>query len=191
MSLSSRGSRIAVAAAAAIVIFVALTLLMRTKDSSARATGQAETQPVAADAGAEKRHEAKSLEAELQKKPNHVPILFRLAQLARDNGQHAEAAAHLRKIVELEPKNTEARLELGRNLYDAGDITGALEQTNRILTDDPKNVDALYNIGAIYANSDKADVAREYWTRAVASAPDSESGKRASEGLKRLGALAR
>ena len=69
---------------------------------------------------------------------------------------------------------------------DIGDVTGALEQTNRILMEKPSDVDALYNVGAIYANSNKMDLARDYWNRAVKSAPNSESGQKAAEGLKRL-----
>ena len=115
-----------------------------------------------------------------------MPILTRLAQLARENGKPGDAIPYLRKIIELEPKNAEAHLELGRDLYDTGDINGALDQTNQVLTQDPKNADALYNLGAIYANSNKIAAAREYWARAVASDPSSESGKKAAEGLARL-----
>ena len=115
-----------------------------------------------------------------------LPILTRLAQIARENGKPAEAIPYLRRIIQLEPKNTEARLELGRNLYDTGDVTGAMEQTNQVLSEDQKNVDALYNMGAIYANSSKPEIARDYWKRAVASDPASDSGKRAAQSLQRL-----
>jgi tetratricopeptide (TPR) repeat protein len=115
--------------------------------------------------------------------PVAAPQSFRSYEAVRA----AEAIPHLRKVLELEPKNTEARLELGRDLYDTGNVTDALNETTQILIENPKNVDALYNVGAIYANSSKPDAAREYWTRAVASDPNSDSGKRAAESLSRLG----
>jgi tetratricopeptide (TPR) repeat protein len=188
MSPSSKVSRILLAALAAVVVFLALTLAIRMKDAPPPAAGKATDagRQSAADAAADKRHEALALQAQLQKKPNHLPILFRLAQLARETGKPAEAVPYLHKILEQEPKNTEARLELGRDLYDTGDVTGALDETNQILTENPKNVDALYNLGAIYANSNKPDAAREYWKRAAASDPASDSGKRAAQSLKRL-----
>jgi cytochrome c-type biogenesis protein CcmH/NrfG len=188
MSLSSRTSRIALAAAAAVAVFVALSWAIHLKDAPSPAVSKTpaadSTRPPGA--GVDSRHEAMALESQLQKKPNHVPILIRLAQIARENGKPAEAIPYLRRIIQMEPKNTEARLELGRNLYDTGDVTGALEQTNKILAGDPKNVDALYNMGAIYANSSKPGVARDYWKRAVASDPASDSGKRAAQSLQRL-----
>ncbi|PYT22689.1 MAG: hypothetical protein DMG57_34450 [Acidobacteria bacterium] len=187
--ISTKASRIAGAGLAAIAVFLALSWALRLKDAPVPASGKsgrADAKQPAAETGLDKRHEAMALESELRKKPNHVPILFRLAQLARENGKNTEAVTHFRKIIELEPKNREAHLELGRTLYDIGDVTGALEQTNRILMEKPSDVDALYNVGAIYANSNKMDLARDYWNRAVKSAPNSESGQKAAEGLKRL-----
>jgi tetratricopeptide (TPR) repeat protein len=173
-----------------MAVSLALMSALRLKDAPPPTAGKAPQaaagRPSGMDIAVDKRHEAMALQAELQKKPNHVPILFRLAQLARESGKPSEAIPQLRKILELEPKNTEARLELGRDLYDTGDVTGALNETNQILIENPKNADALYNLGAIYANSSKPDAARAYWTRAVASDPTSDSGKRAAEGLPRL-----
>jgi tetratricopeptide (TPR) repeat protein len=131
-------------------------------------------------------HEMKALEVELKKKPEHVPILFRLAEISTEMNKPAEAAAYLRRILAQEPNNVEARLELGRALYSAGDVPGALEETNRILQKDPKQVDALYNLGAIYGNLNKDEIARQYWTRAVASDANSESGRRAAKSLEQL-----
>ncbi|MEP7367035.1 MAG: tetratricopeptide repeat protein, partial [Acidobacteriota bacterium] len=131
-------------------------------------------------------HELASLEESLQKSPDHVPILLRLAELKHKAGETAQATAHLRAAVKAEPKNVEARLELGKLLFESKDIDGAIQETNEILKIDPKNVDALYNIGAIYGNLGKDGLAREYWSRAIVAAPDSESGRKAKSGLQQL-----
>jgi predicted Zn-dependent protease len=106
-------------------------LLMRTQDNSRPAASRAsarEARPVDGKLDvAEQLHEVKALEAELQKKPNHAPILLRLAQLARERDKPAEAIPPLRQILGEEPGILEARLELGRALYDTGDVQGALE----------------------------------------------------------------
>ena len=60
----------------------------------------------------------------------------------------------------MEPANNEARLELGRMLYETNDLQGSITETAKILESDPKHVDALYNLGAIYANLNKQDMAR-------------------------------
>ncbi len=129
----------------------------------------------------------RALEEELKKKPGHPPILLRLAELERDAGRPAGAVPYLRQILEQDPKNEDARLELGRMLYDAGDVEGALKETQQLLADHPNQVDGLYNLGAIYANQNRLDLAREYWSKAVVTAPLSDSGRRAKDSLAKLG----
>ncbi len=132
-------------------------------------------------------HERAALEEELKKKPGHPPILLRLAELEREAGRPSGAVPYLRQILEQDSKNEDARLELGRALYDAGDVEGALKETQQLLADHPNQVDGLYNLGAIYANQNRLDMARAYWSQAVAAAPTSDSGARARESLAKLG----
>jgi tetratricopeptide (TPR) repeat protein len=131
-------------------------------------------------------HELKMLTAELQKKPDHTPILLRIAQLKRDSGRHEEAVRHLRAAVQKEPENTEARLELGRALYESGDIAGSVAETAKILEQNPSHVDALYNLGAIYANSGDETKAKSYWAAAVAAGPQTPGGQKAQDALRVL-----
>jgi len=142
-----------------------------------------------ADKG-EKAHELKTLEAQLQQKPDHTPILFRQAQIYRETGKPAEAAKLLRQIVANEPNNSQARLELGRVLFDLGDAQGAIAETNAILKSDPKNTDALYNLGAIYGNLNNEKLAQEYWNRTIAADPYSASADLARQALGRISNLA-
>lgn len=131
-------------------------------------------------------HDRRALEAELKKKPDHTPILLRLAELAREAGKPADAAAYLRRVVTIEPQNHEARLELGRALYESGDVQAALAQTSRLVELAPDNTDALYNLGAIYGNLNQIDKARQYMARAVSLAPESNGGKLARAALAKL-----
>jgi tetratricopeptide (TPR) repeat protein len=132
-------------------------------------------------------HERASLEEQLKRNPDHAPILMRLAEIERDAGNQAGAIANLRKVLKKDPKNADARLELGRSLYDSGDIDGALKETRQLVADHPDNVDGLYNLGAIYANQNQFDLARQFWNKAVSVAPQSDSGRRAQDGLTKLG----
>ncbi|MBI1353676.1 MAG: tetratricopeptide repeat protein [Acidobacteria bacterium] len=124
-----------------------------------------------------------SLQAALEKNPDHAPILMRLAELALNSGNAGEAVARLRQAIELEPNNVAARLELGRALWESGDKEGAAAETAALLEIDPNNVDALYNLGAIHANQQQTEPAVEYWTRAVAADALSPSGQSAQRGL--------
>lgn len=175
--------------AVAGAIAIPLTLLERHREA-AKAPG-ASVSPASAPASgnptADRVHELGALQEELKKKPEHPPILFRMAQLASELGKNEDAIGYLKRVLAVEPKNNDARLELGRLLYANNDLQGAIAQTSKILENDPKQVDALYNLGAIYANLNKADTARDYWNRAVASDPNSDSGKRARQSLLQLG----
>ncbi len=180
------------AVAIAVVIFLTFEKLdHHSTDTKIRPAESSASVPAPpADATASKDHELKALAVELEKKPNHGPILMRMAQLDREMGKPADAVAHLRQLTKAEPENVEAHLELGRSLYETNDITGAIEETNRVLKLSPKNVDALYNMGAIYANVNKPDLARQYWTDAVTADAASDSGKRAQQALGQVGTSA-
>jgi tetratricopeptide (TPR) repeat protein len=146
----------------------------------------ATVQPQAPDS-----HERMFLAEALKKKPNHTPVLFRLAQISEKSGKHSEAAARLREILRFEPGNTDARLELGRVLFQTGDVQGAIEQTKWILDRHPDHADALYNLGAIYANLGNADHARRFWGRLLEAKPQSESAQRARTMLTQLSTASR
>lgn len=131
-------------------------------------------------------HEKAALQEELNKNPNHAPILLRLAEIEQQEGHTDQAIAHLRQVLQDDPLNGDARLELGRALFDADDIVGAQKETEQLVRDHPTNVDGLYNLGAIHANLGRIDQAREYWKRAVAAGPATDSGQKARQGLEKL-----
>ena len=124
-----------------------------------------------------------SLEAALEKNPGHAPVLMRMAELALEQGDAAKAVEHLREAVAAGPDDLNARLELGRALYESGDPEAAAAETEAILERNPNHVDALYNMGAIHANQKRPEQAMAYWTRAVSAAPGSPSGQSAQRGL--------
>ena len=160
------------------------------KGSASTAPSEPAAPPAAVastDAGvAAQAHELKALESELKKKPGHGPILMRMAEVSRTAGRRQEAIGYLSQWAAAEPKNAEARLELGRALFEAGDINGALAETKASLAIKPDDPDALYNLGAIYGNINNDAEARNYWKRAAEIAPDSASGKRARESMGKL-----
>ncbi|RPJ86515.1 MAG: tetratricopeptide repeat protein [Acidobacteria bacterium] len=123
----------------------------------------------------------------LRKKPDHVPVLLRMAGLAAGRREFDAAVGHLRRAIKYEPNNTEVRLELGRILFEKGDPAGAIEQTEKALDQDRRNPDALYNLGAIHANLGNSRKAEQYWNQLIASSPASESGRRAKTMLAQLG----
>jgi Flp pilus assembly protein TadD len=159
----------------------------KTVEAHRALTATAHSQAIPGTSG----HDLKVLEGALIKKPGHTPVLMNLAKLEEEKGRFDDAAKHLKEIVDQESGNLEAKLELGRVLFQRGDVQGALDQTQAILKVQPGNPDALYNMGAIYGNLGNATLAREYWGRLIALAPQSESGKRAQRMLPQLASLSR
>ena len=167
---------------AAPALFYAGRKLASSSAGSSRVTIAAPSGTAAGDTV----HEAMYLAEALKKKPDHTPVLLRMAQLSEESGKPTEAADHLREIIRNEPDNTDARLELGRVLFQTGDVAGAIGETEAILKHHPDHADALYNLGAIYGNVGNAQRAREYWGRLIAAKPESESARRAQGMLAQL-----
>ncbi len=132
------------------------------------------------------QHEVKMLAEALKKRPDHIPILLRLASLALESGRLDEAERHLNEALKLEPGNVPARLDLGRVQFETGRVPEAIQTTATILKVQPDNPDALYNLGAIYGNLGQRERAIEYWNRLLSSSPQSESGRRARQMMSEL-----
>jgi tetratricopeptide (TPR) repeat protein len=184
--LESRYSRIGAGVAVAAAIAIPLFLMVRHRDSPPVSTSASSAPASSGNPTADRVHELKALEQELAKKPEHPPILLRMAQISSELGKPADAIAYLQRLVKADPGNVDGSLELSRLLYENNDVQGSLRETLKILDTNPKQVDALYNAGAIYANLNNVALARTYWNRAVAAEANSDSGKRAREGLQKL-----
>jgi tetratricopeptide (TPR) repeat protein len=132
------------------------------------------------------QHEKQMLTKILEKKPDHVPVLLKLAQIESEDGHLHEAAGRLRTILKKEPDNPDANLELGKVLFKLGDVRGSIQLTEGILKKNPNHEDALYNMGAICANTGDRKQAMEYWNRLAALHSDSGSAKMAQQMMRRL-----
>lgn len=183
----TRSARILTGTVLAAAIAVPLYFLVE-RGNSPSPPGASTSSPPASSSNpnADRAHEFKALEQELAKKPEHPPILLRMAQISSELGKPADAIAYLQRLVKADPGNVDGSLELARLLYESHDVQGALSQTKKILEANPKQVDALYNAGAIYANLNDFAQARIYWNSAVASDGASDSGKRARESLGKI-----
>lgn len=180
--IPSRYVRLAAGIVIAAAVAIPLYFMVQHRDAPAKPASTSTSGNPTAD----RVHELKALEQELARKPEHPPILLRMAQISSELGKPADAIGYLQRLVKADPGNVDGRLELGRLLYETNDVQGSLRETLKILDTNPKQVDALYNAGAIYANLNNFTQARTYWNRAVASDPASDSGKRARGGLEKL-----
>lgn len=165
--------------------FIFFYLLNRSEGPSATGTSSSAV-TTTVTAPQDPTHERVAMQEELRKNPGHAPILFRLAEIERMEGNYEAAIGYLRQIVDMDRTNADALLELGRALYESGDVEGARQETERLVEAHPDNADGLYNLGAIYANQGQFDRALQYWNQAVEVDPMSESGRNAERAMAQL-----
>jgi len=87
-------------------------------------------------------------------------------------GRVAEAIAALREAVRGDPRDSDARMELGNALAMAGDAAGAQEQYRAVIAREAGHADANCNLGYLLAHAGRLDAAIGCYRRALAARPD-------------------
>jgi len=131
-------------------------------------------------------HEKVFLTEQLRRDPKHTPVLLRLAQIERQDGDLARARRHLEEAVAADGSQVDIRLELSLVCSELGDVAAAEEQNREVLRLAPGQPDALYNLGAIAANRGDVLHARQYWLSVVGSGRNSDATAKSLAGIQRL-----
>jgi tetratricopeptide (TPR) repeat protein len=100
--------------------------------------------------------------------PESVAVKHLLADVHRSLGQWELARALYRQVLEAEPDNGAALLNLGAYYYLKGDFTSAIQTFQKVVTADPKNAAALYNLSQAYSVSYLFDESRSALAQARA-----------------------
>lgn len=132
-------------------------------------------------------HEKVFLAEQLDRNPTHAPILLRLSQIERSDGNLGGARGYLEQAVAADGRQVDLRLELGLVDSEMNDLAAAEAQNRAVLQIDPSQPDALYNLGAIAANRGNLVEARQFWSDAMRVGGNSDSGVRARKALESLG----
>jgi tetratricopeptide (TPR) repeat protein len=113
--------------------------------------------------------------ATLDSNPVHVDALHLLGVLRHQQGQHAEAAALVRRAVNLRPEDAALQLNLGNALKALGQIDDAIEQFRNALTLAPSFPMAHYNLGNAYASVGRHEDAADAFEKSLRLQPDDAS----------------
>ena len=113
--------------------------------------------------------------ATLDGNPSHVDALHLLGVLRHQQGQHAEAAALVRRAVNLRPEDAALQLNLGNALKALGQIDDAIEQFRNALTLAPSFPMAHYNLGNAYASVGRHEDAADSFAKSLRLQPDDAS----------------
>jgi tetratricopeptide (TPR) repeat protein len=110
--------------------------------------------------------------------PASAGVWAGLGDATAHEGRPAEAIAHYRSALRLDPGLTVARLGLAQALEDTGRPQEALEETERAVLADPGHAPALNNLGVRLARAGRGEEAREMFRRSVEVAPGYAPGLR-------------
>ena len=108
--------------------------------------------------------------------PTNTTAMQALADLHAEAEDFKTAAQWLRKIVEIEPDNASAYLQLGVSLFNAYDTDGAKAGWLRAAEIDPMRAEAYYNLGFLFLSLKTPDEAAAFaaWEKVLEIAPDSD-----------------
>lgn len=100
--------------------------------------------------------------------PNLPYLAIELAAVNSALGNTDQAVATLAELVELNPRNTQALLNLGQiYLRDVGDPNQALDQLSRCIETDPQNIDCHYVLGRAQVRLEQYESAANSFETAI------------------------
>lgn len=85
--------------------------------------------------------------------PESVAVKHFLADMHRSLGQWEMARSLYRQVLEAEPENTSALLNLGAYFYLKGDFSSAIQSFQKAATADPRSAAAQFNLSQAYSES--------------------------------------
>lgn len=112
-----------------------------------------------------------ALERALAIDANDVDSLQLVINLLVEQGREDEAQAYAARLPEGERMDATAALNLGIDLYNEGDLAGALEHFERVVSDNPDLADGYYYRGLVLLNQGEGERARADFERLLALDP--------------------
>jgi cytochrome c-type biogenesis protein CcmH/NrfG/RNA polymerase subunit RPABC4/transcription elongation factor Spt4 len=111
------------------------------------------------------------LEEQVNKDPSDMQSLRTLANLCQDGRFLDKAITYYRRFLEKNPKDADARVDLGICYYEKDNTAEAAKEMRTALKYQPKHVQAHYNLGIVSLKARKIQEANEWFRKTIALAP--------------------
>jgi cytochrome c-type biogenesis protein CcmH/NrfG len=147
--------RLGVVAGIVSVIVVIALIVVWAGGISPSNTGKLTAGTSTGGAGSSQSTDVAGYEAKVKANPNDIQALYGLGHSYNNTGNYSKGEETFRKIVSLQPKNSEAYTDLGISLEGQGKYDEALQQYDEALKVDPKYSFALWSKAAFYAGVKK------------------------------------
>lgn len=108
----------------------------------------------------------KALEEEAAQNPRDPQPRLKLANYLYDHSQWLQAIEWYQRALELDPKNVNARTDLGTSYFNAGRAQEALREYRKTLEIDPNHEPTIFNTIVVNVNGTRdLDAAQQAWER--------------------------
>ena len=124
------------------------------------------------------------LEKSLASNPSDMQAILKLANLSHDGRFFDKAIAYYKKFLDKNPKDANARVDLGICYFESGQSDLAQKEMMTALKYDPKHLQAHFNLGIVNLKERRIQEANDWFKKTIALAPPgSEIGVQAKQFL--------
>ncbi|MBI5464666.1 MAG: tetratricopeptide repeat protein [Ignavibacteriales bacterium] len=170
-----------------LLVGILVVELMRKPVSSPSASQgmppQAQNQPQAAPQGPNMAAigELNDLESQVKANPANMRLTLQLANLLHDNRFWEKATIYYKTYLAKNPKDVNARVDLGICYKELGNTGEARNQMQQALKFEPKHLFAHFNLGIVALTEGNLQESNAWFKKTVEIDPNSETGQRAKQ----------
>jgi Flp pilus assembly protein TadD len=162
-------------AAALIVVAIAAYAVLIEKRPGVDAAQQPASRPMQMPA------DILELESSVAANPDDMSLTLQLANSLHDRLFYEEAIPYYKAYLKMNPKDANARVDLGICYKELGSFTEAENEMKTALHYVPNHLNAHFNLGIVYLSEGNFQESNLWFKRTVALDPASEVGKRAQQ----------
>jgi cytochrome c-type biogenesis protein CcmH/NrfG len=129
-----------------------------------------------------------ALEAAVASNPGNAQALLQLANGLHDNGEFLKAVETYKKYLKVQPRNPDARVDMGVCYYQLGlqdtvntarYFTLAVTEMEAALRGTPTHQPAAFNLGVVHLQQGELDISNRWFRKAVELGPGTDLGMKA------------
>ncbi len=121
------------------------------------------------------------LEAKIKQNPEDYTSLLQLAHLKNDSGLFEAAIQNYKTYLAKNPKDADARVDMGVCYYNLKDFTNAIKEMETALNYAPNHQIAHLNLGVVNLSAGNLEKSKEWLKKAYDLNPTSEVGIKAQQ----------
>jgi tetratricopeptide (TPR) repeat protein len=125
--------------------------------------------------------EIQELENSVAANPDNMGLTLQLANALHDGLLYERAVPYYQSYLKSNPKDADARVDLGICYKELGKYTDAENEMKTALHYVPNHLHAHFNLGIVYLSEGNIEESNKWFKRTVALDPNSEVGKRAQQ----------